>query len=95
MDVALVAAAVHGDAGELLARCLERVEGGRRALVVAADHGDHGLLRRLERLIERFELILHRASGISRQLVREAFGRGMGAVRRTEGVVYIDLGQAR
>ena len=64
----------------------------------AADDRDHGLGRRVQRLVERVELGLHGAAGIGRQLVAEALGRGMRAVRGREGVVDPDvaeLGQFR
>ena len=64
----------------------------------AADDRDDGLGRRFQRLAERVELGLHGAAGIGGQLVAEAFGRGMRAVRGREGVVDPDvaeLGQFR
>ena len=47
----------------------------------------------LERLGERFELGLHGAPGIGGQLVAEAFGRGVRAVRGREGVVDPDVAE--
>ena len=52
-----------------------------------------GLGRRFQRLAERVEFGLHGAAGIGRQLVAEAFGRGMRAVRGREGVVDPDVAE--
>ena len=57
--------------------------------------GDHRLGRRVQRLAQRLELGLHGAAGIGRQLVAEAFGRGVGAVRGREGVVDVDVAELR
>ena len=59
----------------------------------AADDRDHRLGRRFQRLAQRVELGLHGAAGIGRQLVAEAFGRGMRAVRRRERVVDPDVAE--
>ena len=47
----------------------------------------------VQRLGQRLELGLHGAAGIGRQLVAEALGRGMGAVRGREGVVDPDVAE--
>ena len=59
----------------------------------AADDRDHRLGRRFQRLAERVEFGLHGAAGIGRQLVAEALGRGMGAVRRRKRVVDPDIAE--
>ena len=59
----------------------------------AADDRDHGLGRRFQRLAQRVEFGLHGAPGIGRQLVAEAFGRGVRAVRGREGVVDPDVAE--
>ena len=59
----------------------------------AADDRDDRLGRRFQRLAERVEFGLHGAAGIGRQLVAEAFGRGMRAVRRRERVVDPDVAE--
>ena len=47
----------------------------------------------VEGLAERVELGLHGATRVSRQLARQAFGRGVRAVRRGECVVDIDVAE--
>ena len=59
----------------------------------AADDRDHRLGRRFQRLVQRVELGLHGAAGIGRQLVAEAFGRGVRAVRGRERVVDPDVAE--
>ena len=59
----------------------------------AADDRDHRPLRLLERLAERLELGLHGAAGVGGQQAREAFGRGVRAVRGRESVVDIDVAE--
>ena len=59
----------------------------------AADDRDHGFGRRFQRLAQRVEFGLHGAPGIGRQLVAEAFGRGVRAVRGREGVVDPDVAE--
>ena len=61
----------------------------------APDQRNHGALRVVQRLAERLELGLHRAARIGRQLAREAFGRGVGAMRGRERVVHIDVAELR
>ncbi len=70
---------------------LQEIELGRD--LGAADDGDDGLLRCVQRLAERFQLGLHAASGIGGQLVGEAFGRSMRAMRRREGIIHIDVAE--
>ena len=52
-----------------------------------------GRCRRLQRLRERVELVLHGAAGIGRQQVAEAFDRSMRAVRGRERVVDEDVAE--
>ncbi len=53
----------------------------------AADDRDHRTLRRFQRLVERVDFRLHGAAGIGRQLVADAFGRSVRAMRRRERVI--------
>ena len=78
----------HIDLGDQIA---EQIELGRH--LGAADDGGHRALRRLQRLGERVELGLHGAARIGGQLMAEAFGRGMGAVRDRKGVVDPDVAE--
>ena len=59
----------------------------------ATDDRDHRLGRRVQRLAERIELGLHGAAGIGGQLVAEALGRGVRAVRGRERVVDPDVAE--
>ena len=52
-----------------------------------------GLGRRFQRLAKRVEFGLHGAPGIGRQLVAEALGRGVRAVRGRKGVVDVDIAE--
>ena len=60
----------------------------------AADDGDEGLLRRFEGLAEVGDFLFHQQAGHGGlEKVRNALGGGVGAMRRAEGVVDVDLGQ--
>src|ERR1700722_11079970 len=59
----------------------------------AADDGDQRTLGRLQRLAERFEFCLHRAASEGGQLMRDALGRGMGAMGGGKGVVDIEIAE--
>ena len=76
---------------DLADEVFEQVDLGRD--LRAADDRDHRLGRRFQRLAQRVELGLHGAAGIGGQLVAEAFGRGMRAVRRRERVVDPDVAE--
>ena len=61
----------------------------------AADDGDDRARRIVQRGIERLQLRLHQPAGIGGQQVGHALGAGMGAMGGGEGVVHVDIGQAR
>ena len=50
-------------------------------------------LRWVEHLLEGLELLLHEQAGDARHLAGHAHHRGVGAVRRAEGIVDIDVAQ--
>ncbi len=76
---------------DLVDEVFEQVDLGRD--LGAADDRDDGLGRRAQRLLQRVELGLHGAAGIGRQLVAEALGRGVGAVRGRERVIDPDVAE--
>ena len=60
----------------------------------AAEHGDERALRALEHPAEILDLLAHQQPGRRfLDVMDDAFGRGMGAVRRAERVVDVDVGQ--
>ena len=61
----------------------------------AAEDRRERLLRRLEQLGERRDLALHEQTGVRRQELGDADSRGVGAVRRPERVVDVDVGVER
>ena len=61
----------------------------------AADDRRHRALRIAKRALQRLELGLHRPPGEARQVMRDALGRRMGAVRGGEGVVDIIVAERR
>ena len=75
----------------LLEQIAEQIELGGN--LGAADDGRERARRLVEHLFERFQFGLHGAAGISRQQMREPFGRGMRAVRHREGVVDEDIAE--
>ncbi len=79
----------HGAADDqhvdFLQQVAEQVELGGN--LGAADDGRERTRRLVEHLLEGFQLRLQRSSRISRQQMRQPFGRGVRAVRHREGVV--------
>src|SRR5262249_14305481 len=69
----------------------EQVELGR--CLGSADDRRERTGRGLQYVCERLELVLHGAAGIGRQPVSDALDRGVGAVRRREGVVDEDVAE--
>ena len=67
----------------------ENVELGRD--LGPAHHCCDRRFRVAERGVEGLEFGLHRASRIGRKVMRQSFGRGMGAVRSREGVVDVEI----
>ncbi len=61
----------------------------------AADDGRQRALGLLQRGAEMFQFFLHEAPRSGGQQTRDALGRGVGAVRRREGVVHVDVAQRR
>ena len=76
---------------DLLDQIAEQLELGRD--LGAADDRRDRALGIAERDGQRLELRLHGAAAIGRQLVRDALGRGVGAVGGREGVVDIDVAE--
>ncbi len=60
-----------------------------------ADDGRERLGRRLEQRRERDDLALHEQAGVGRQVGRHADRRGVGTMRRAEGIVDVDVGIGR
>src|SRR3546814_1408989 len=60
-----------------------------------AHDGGQRTLRLLQRRAEMLQLRLHEPPGGRRQQTRDAFGRGMRAVRRREGIVHVDIAERR
>ena len=69
----------------------EQVELGRN--LGAADDRRHRPLRCVQRLLQRFELLLHGAPGVGGEQMGDRLDRGVRAVRDREGVVDIDVAQ--
>ncbi len=86
-------AAADRQAVELADEILQKVQLGRD--LRAADDAEDRTLRIAERRLQRLQLLLHREAGIGRQEMREALGRGVGAVRRREGVVDVEIAERR
>ncbi len=78
---------------ELADQVLQQVELAR--YLRAADDAQCRALGIAERGVERVQLTLHRQAGIGRQQVRQAFGRGVSAVRRRKGVVDVEVAIGR
>ena len=76
---------------DLLGQIAEQLQLGRH--LGAADHRRDRAGGLFKRVGQGLDLGLHGAAGIGRQLAREAFGRGVGAMGGGEGVVDIDVAE--
>ena len=64
------------------------------AVSIAAQNGDEGPFGILEDLAQELQFLLDQEARRARaQVLGDALGRGVGAVRGAEGVVDVDLGQ--
>ena len=61
----------------------------------AADHSRHRPLRRAQSSFQRFELRRHQATRAGGQDLGDTDRRGMGAVRRREGIIHINFAKRR
>ena len=59
----------------------------------AAQNGHEGAHRVFQRAAEEGQLLLHQEAGDGRQVVGDAFGAGMGAMRAAKGIVDVDIAQ--
>ncbi|EGE56036.1 hypothetical protein RHECNPAF_770084 [Rhizobium etli CNPAF512] len=82
-------AAADDERVDLLDEVHQQVDLGRD--LGTADNCDHRADRGAEAFFQRFQLGLHGAPGIGRQVMGKALGRGMGAVSGGEGVVDINI----
>jgi hypothetical protein len=58
----------------------------------AAENRDEGTLGIVNQLAERGDFLVDQKPGVRRQQMRDAFGRGMGAMGGSEGVIDIKIG---